>query len=302
MKQHILITGATGMIGKQLTSELLRLGHTVAILTRKPVKIKDVKVFIWNVGKAEIDPECMTGVDTIVHLAGAGIADQKWTKERKKQIIDSRVDSTALLYKTISETNAKVSSFISSSASGFYGDRADEILLESSEPGEGFLAECCILWEHAVDQGKALNLRIVKFRTGFVLAGKGGGLPTLAKPIRLFAGAALGTGKQWVPWIHIDDIVNMYLTAIENNAMEGAFNGCAPFPVTNETLTKAVAKQLNRPVWPINVPEKVLEMILGKMSIVVTTSTNLSAQKILDEGFTFKYTYLDDALTAIYKK
>ena len=301
MKQHILITGATGMIGKQLIAELLQLGHTVSILTRKLVKIKDVKVFLWNVEKGEIDPGCMNGVDTIVHLAGAGIADQKWTKERKKQIIDSRVDSTALLYKTIKETNAAVKSFVSSSASGFYGDRGDEILPEDSDAGDGFLAECCVLWENAVDQGKALNLRVVKLRTGFVLGRKGGGLPTLAKPIRLFVGAALGTGKQWVPWIHIDDIVAMYLDAIENTAIEGAYNGCAPFPVTNETLTKAVAKQLNRPIWPINVPEKVLEMILGKMSVVVTTSTNLSAQKILDGGFKFKYTHLDDALTAIYK-
>ncbi|MEJ7560278.1 MAG: TIGR01777 family oxidoreductase [Pedobacter sp.] len=300
MKQHILITGATGMIGRKLIARLLLQGHQVSILTRKPIKIKDVQVFLWNVENGEIDKTCLEGVDTIVHLAGAGIADQKWTKERKKQIIDSRVESTALIYKTIQEMNAPVKNFISSSASGYYGDRSDEILLESSAPGDGFLAECCILWEEAVDKGKALGLRIVKFRTGFVLGKKGGGLTALARPISLFAGAALGTGKQWVPWIHIDDIVAMYGDAIVDDSYEGAYNGCAPYPVSNEMLTKAVAKKLKRPVWPINVPEKVLEMILGKMSVVVTTSTNLSAQKTLDKGFKFTYVQLEDALDAIY--
>ncbi|MBC7566008.1 MAG: TIGR01777 family protein [Pedobacter sp.] len=300
MKQHILITGATGMIGKKLIAGLLRKGHNLSILTRKPIKIKDVKVFLWNVEKGEIDKSCLMGVQTIVHLAGAGIAEQKWTKERKKQIIDSRVASTELLYKTISETASTVKNFISSSASGYYGDRDDEILLENNAPGEGFLAECCTLWENAVDVGKELNLRIVKFRTGFVLGKSGSGLTSLARPIRLFAGAALGTGKQWVPWIHVDDIAAMYMSAIDDDSYEGAYNGCAPNPVTNEMLTKAVAKKLNRPVWPINVPEKVLEMILGKMSIIVTSSTNLSAQKILDKGFNFNFVHLADALDEIY--
>jgi uncharacterized protein (TIGR01777 family) len=301
MKKHILITGATGMIGKKLIAGLLLRGHKISILTRKPIKIKDVQVFLWNVDKKEIDKSCLTGVDTIVHLAGAGIADQKWTKERKKQIIDSRVESTELLLKTIRETNAPVKNFIASSASGYYGDRADEILSETSAPGDGFLAECCILWEQAVDKGSSLGLRIVKFRTGFVLGKNGGGLTSLARPIKFFAGAALGTGKQWVPWIHINDITSMYISAIENDLYKGAYNGCAPHPVTNEMLTKAVAKKLSRPVWPINVPEKVLEMILGKMSVVVTTSTNLSAQKTLDEGFQFEFVQIEDALNEIYK-
>ena len=301
MKQHILITGATGMIGKKLIAALLLNGHQVSILTRKPVKIKDVQVFLWNVDKSEIDKNCLEGVHTIVHLAGAGIADQKWTRERKKQIIDSRVESTSLLYQTIKETSNQVKNFISSSASGYYGNRGDEILVEESAPGDGFLAECCILWEAAVDKGKEIGLRVVKFRTGFVLGKSGGGLTSLARPIKFFAGAALGTGKQWVPWIHVKDITAMYLNAIEDDTFNGAYNGCAPQPATNETLTKAVAKKLNRPVWPINVPEIVLETILGKMAVVVTTSTNLSAQKVLDAGFKFEFTQLEDALKDIYK-
>ncbi|RYE54776.1 MAG: TIGR01777 family protein [Sphingobacteriales bacterium] len=264
-------------------AELLLRGNKVSILTRKPIKIKDVQVFLWNVDKAEIDKNCLQGVDTIVHLAGAGIADQKWTKERKKQIIDSRVESTALLYKTIKASENGVKNFISSSASGYYGDRGDEILVEE------------------VDKGTEMGIRVVKFRTGFVLGKSGGGLTSLARPIKFFAGAALGTGRQWVPWIHINDITAMYLSAIEDDAFQGAYNGCAPQPATNETLTKAVAKKLSRPVWPINVPEIVLETILGKMAVIVTISTNLSAQKVLDAGFRFEFTQLEDAFEDIYK-
>lgn len=301
MKQRILITGATGMIGRKLVTQLLVKGHTVSILARKPIQIKNVNTFLWDIYKKEIDQSCMDGIDTIIHLAGEGIADKKWTKERKKMIVDSRVMSTELLFETIKKTKSNVQNFISSSATGYYGDRADEILQEESDPGNGFLAKCCILWEQAVDKGNIFDMRIVKIRTGFVLGKGDGGLSALDKPIRFFAGTALGSGKQWVPWIHIDDIVNIYVEAVDNENYEGAFNGCAPFPVTNATLTKAIAKQLHRPVWPINVPEKVLEMILGKMSIIATISTNTSSQKLLDHDFKFKYTHLEDALKQIYK-
>ncbi|RZK77374.1 MAG: TIGR01777 family protein, partial [Pedobacter sp.] len=234
-------------------------------------------------------------------LAGEGIADSKWTKERKQQIIDSRVLSTRLLFKAIKEQKAEVKNFISSSAVGYYGDRKDEILTEDSEPGEGFLAKCCLLWEQAVDQGKKLGLRIVKIRTGFVLANGEGALPVLEKPIRFFVGAALSSGKQWIPWIHLNDIANIYISAVEDETYEGVYNGCAPYPVTNETLTKAIAKKIHRPVWPINVPEKVLEMILGQMSTVTTISNNTTAQKLLNEEFQFEFTHLEDALNDLYK-
>lgn len=301
MKHQILITGATGLIGKKLVRQLLSKGHSLAILSRKPIQIKGVKTFLWDVYKKEIDLACMEGIDTVIHLAGEGIADKKWTKERKQQIIDSRVMSTELLFEAIIETKATVKNFISSSATGYYGDRGDEILDEEALPGEGFLAKSCILWEQAVDKGTVLGLRIVKIRTGFVLARDGGALASLDKPIRMFVGAALGSGKQWIPWVHIDDIVNMYVEAAENETYEGVYNGCAPFPITNKTLTKAIAKQLGRPVWPVNVPEKVLEMILGKMSVITTISNNTSSQKLLSKDFRFKFTDLDEALTSIYK-
>ncbi|MEJ5961528.1 TIGR01777 family oxidoreductase [Pedobacter immunditicola] len=300
MKKHILITGATGMIGKELLKALQKEGHTIAVLSRKRVKIKDVQVYLWDVYRQKIDAGCLDRVDTIVHLAGENVAEKKWTRERKQQIIDSRVLSTQLLYKTIRETPNQVKDFISASAVGYYGDCGEEILTEEKDNGYGFLAECCEKWENAVDKGKDLNLRVVKIRTGFVLKKDEGGLASMDKPVRFFVGAPLGTGQQWVPWIHIKDMVRIYLFAISNPEMQGAYNACAPYPVTNKTLTKAIAHTLNRPVWPIKVPETVLNAILGEMSTVALMSTNTSAQKLLDRGFTFNFTQLDTALKDIY--
>jgi uncharacterized protein (TIGR01777 family) len=300
MKKHILITGATGMVGKDLVKALKKEGYTIAVLSRKRVKIPGVQVHLWDVYRQKIDTACLQGVDTIVHLAGENIATKKWTKERKEQLIDSRVRSTELLYKTIRENPNQVKEIISASAVGYYGDCGDEILTETHENGYGFLAECGEQWEKAVDQGEQLGLRVVKIRTGFILKRDEGGLAAMDKPIRFFTGAPLGSGTQWVPWIHYKDVTNIYKTAIANENMRGAYNACAPFPVTNQTLTHSIAKAINRPVWPIKVPEMVLTTILGEMSAVALMSTNTSAQKLLDAGFTFSYTQLDDALNDIY--
>lgn len=301
MNKQILITGATGMVGKKLIFRLQKAGHQVSILSRTPKKIKDVRVFLWDVSKGSIDKDCLNGIDTIVHLAGENIAGKLWSEKQKKEIINSRVQSTALLYRAIQESKSPVKNFISASAVGYYGDCGDEILTEETPSGFGFMAECCRLWEHSVDAGKVLGLRVVKLRIGIILAKDQGALAALAKPIRFFAGAPLGSGKQWMPWIHVHDIVSLFVSAIENPIMQGAYNACAPFPVTNTTLTKAVAAKLHRPVWPIHVPEKIIRLLLGEMSNVVFISTNTSAEKILETDFKFKYTQLNEALTDIYK-
>ncbi|SDM90662.1 hypothetical protein SAMN05421820_105348 [Pedobacter steynii] len=295
------MTGATGMIGRKLIGALQEKGHTVAVLSRKPVAIENVKVFLWNVYEQEIDPACLEGVNTIIHLAGENVAGKKWSPARKKKLIDSRVLSAKLLYQLIKEQQTDIQAFISASAVGYYGDRGDQILTEESSAGTGFLAECCRQWEAAVDEGAALGLRIVKCRIGFVLARNEGALPALDKPIRFFVGAGLGSGKQWVPWIHVDDVVEAFLSAVENDQWTGPYNICAPFPVSNLNLSKAIAKKLHRPVWPINVPEGVLKLILGEMSSVALISNNTSAQKILDTGFKFKFLQLENALTDIYQ-
>lgn len=300
MAKQILITGATGMVGKQLIPVLQALGYQISILTRKPTEIKNVKVYLWNVTKQTIDQNSLKGIDTIIHLAGEGIGDKKWTEERKKQIIASRVLSAKLLYQTIKETKAPIKTFISASAVGIYGDRREEVLAEKSANGTGFLSECCIKWEAAADEGTALGIRVVKIRIGLILSKNGGALAAMEKPIKYFAGAPLGNGKQWMPWIHLDDIVGIFTKAVADEQMNGAYNACSPIPVTNKLFTKQLALQLHRPVWPINVPKFALHALLGEMSILPLMSNNTTAQKILDAGYLFKYVNIDEALADIY--
>jgi uncharacterized protein (TIGR01777 family) len=298
--QHILITGGSGLIGKGLTELLLAKGYTVSHLSRKPGKDSRIKTFVWNVEQGQIDENCLNGVDAIIHLAGSGIAEKRWTKKRKKDLIDSRTQSIGLIYDLMRRKPNLVKHVISASATGYYSNRGDELLTEDSTAAKDFLGYCCVVWEQAADKGKDLNLRIVKLRTGVVLSKKGGALPPLALPVKLGVGTALGTGKQWIPWIHIKDAVDMYLHVIENTDIQGVYNMVAPNPVTNKQLTKAVAKQLRRPYWLPNVPAFILKMLLGEMSLVVLGSTKVSAKKIENTNFKFEYPELSGALKELY--
>ncbi|TSJ44539.1 TIGR01777 family protein [Mucilaginibacter corticis] len=301
MSKHILLTGGTGLIGGKLTEALLNKGHRVSHLSRTPSTHHGVTTFLWDVDKGQIDEACINGVDTIVHLAGANIADGRWTDARKKEIIESRTKSIALVYKLLkAKPQHTVKAVVSASGISYYGDKGDELLTETSAPGTDFLASCCLQWEHAVNMGESLGLRIVKFRTGVVLDANGGALTTLAKPIKLGFGATLGTGKQWMAWIHETDVIDMYLYGIENEQLTGEYNMVAPNPVTNKQLTKAVAKELHKPLWLPKVPSFALQLLLGEMSTVVLSSQKASAQKIEASGFKFKYPTLMWALKEIY--
>ncbi len=301
MAKNILLAGATGLVGQQLISKLLADGHQVSILARKAFQREGVKVFLWDVYQQTIDNQALNGIDTIINLTGEGIADKPWTTARKQQIIDSRVKSAELIFRAIKETNSNIKSYIAASAVGIYGDREDEVLDEESLQGTGFMADCCIAWEKASDQGIALGIRVVKVRIGIVLSEKGGALASMDKPVNYFVGAGLGSGKQWMPWIHIDDLVNIFVHSVADEKMFDAYNAAAPSPVTNQTFTKTLGKILHRPIWPFNVPKFVLKAILGEMSILPLISTNTSAQKILNTGFQFRYLNLEDALKAIYE-
>ncbi|HTD98726.1 MAG TPA: TIGR01777 family oxidoreductase [Mucilaginibacter sp.] len=298
--KNILITGGSGLIGKALTDELIRRGYKVSHMSRKPVNKPEVKTYLWDIAKNKIDEHCIDGVDIVLHLAGAGIADRRWTAKRKKELIESRTKSIALIYGLIKNRPNKISSVISASATGYYGNRGDELLTEESTPGDNFLAECCIEWEKAVDEGKTLSLRVLKFRTGVVLDKKGGALPQMALPVKFGVGTPFGKGKQWIPWIHWQDVVDMYLYGIEHINLSGVYNMAAPNPVTNKKFTRAIAKQLFRPVWPLRVPSIVFKLLMGEMSIVVLGSTRASAQKIEHDGFVFTYPELAGALKSIY--
>jgi uncharacterized protein (TIGR01777 family) len=298
---HVLITGGTGLIGRPLTQALLNKGYTVSHLSRSPGKNPQVKSHLWDVAKGQIDASCINGVDTIIHLAGAGIADKRWTKKRKKLLIDSRTQSIKLIYGLLGQhPNHQVKRVISASATGYYSNRADEWLTEESSPLQDFLGTCCVKWEKAVDEGLHLNLAITKFRTGVILTTKGGALPPLSLPVKFYVGTALGNGKQYIPWIHIDDAVEMYLQAVNGQLPPDVYNMVAPNPVTNKQLTQAVARQLRKPLWLPNVPAIALKLVLGEMSMVVLGSTRVSAQKIQNAGYHFKYNNIADALKNIY--
>lgn len=302
MAKNILIAGATGLVGEQLIATLLANGHQVSILARKPTKLTNVRVFLWDVYRQTMDSNAFEGIDTIINLTGESIADKPWTKERKRLIMESRVKSAELIFNTIKAINAPIESYISASAVGFYGDRADEVLTEDDLSGTGFLSDCCIQWEKAADQFIALGIRVVKVRIGIVLSEKGGALSAMEKPIKYLAGTALGSGKQWMPWIHLDDLINIFAKAVADTHMFDVYNATAPSPVTNTAFTQMLGKILHRPIWPFKVPAFVLKVILGEMSILPLMSNNTSAQKILNTGFQFKYLDLADALTAIYER
>jgi uncharacterized protein (TIGR01777 family) len=298
--KHILITGGSGLLGLQLTERLLTGGYQVSHLSRSGGKDPRVTTYLWDVDKNEIDGDCINEVDIIIHLAGAGIADKRWTDERKRLLIESRTNSIRMIYGLIKNKPNQVNTVISASATGYYSDRGDELLTENSEPANDFLGTCCFEWEKAVDEGMDLGLRVLKFRTGVVLDKKGGALPQLALPVKLYAGSPLGSGRQWVPWIHHQDVTGMYLHGIENPELNGVYNMAAPNPVTNRQLTVAVAKQLHKPLWLPKVPAFVLKLLLGEMSLVVLGSTKVSAKKITDAGFMFKYPKISEALNEIY--
>lgn len=297
--QHILLTGGTGAIGSRLTQALLESGYRVSHLSRSPGKDPRVQTFLWNVAKGEIDTKCIDGVDTIVHLAGAGIAEKRWTEKRKKELIKSRAKSIRLIYDLLREKPHQVKSVISASAIGYYSDRGDELMTEDSPPSNDFLARCCMEWELAVDKGKDLGLRVAKLRTGVVLEEEGA-LAAMDKPVRLGLGSPVGSGKQWVPWIHIEDVVGIYMLAIGNPEFEGVYNMVAPYPVTNKQLTQTIARLLHKPLWLPNVPAWALKLALGEMSTIVLGSTKVSAQKIQAAGYRFKFPQLENALKNIY--
>ncbi|MBE9584877.1 TIGR01777 family protein [Mucilaginibacter sp. JRF] len=297
--KKILLTGGSGGLGRQLTDLLLSKGYTVNVLSRGEGKDKRVQTFKWDVSKGIIDDVCIDGVDTIIHLAGAGIADERWTDERKKVVIESRTKSIELLYDLLKRKLHQVKAVVSASGTGYYSDRGDELLTEENPPANDFLGHCCVLWEQEVDEGKQLGLRVAKFRTGVVLDKHAGALPRLSAPIKFGFGAALGSGKQWIPWIHWQDVAGIYLYGIEQE-LEGVYNMVAPNPVTNKQLTKHVAQHLRRPLWLPNVPAFALNLALGEMSTLVLGSTKVAADKIEQAGYIFKFNSIDKALTDIY--
>ncbi|MEN7547443.1 TIGR01777 family oxidoreductase [Rapidithrix thailandica] len=301
MKQNVLITGGTGLVGTYLTRLLLKKGFRVSHLSRSRHKHQDIEYYLWNIGDQFIEEGAIEDADYIIHLAGASIGEKRWTPARKQELRDSRVLSTKLLAQRLTTASHKVKAFIAASAIGIYGDTGNQWATEESKPGSGFLANLCKEWESKIDLIADLGIRTVKIRSGIVLSKKGGVLEQMALPVKLFAGTPLGNGKQYFPWIHIEDISQMFLYAIENESLVGPFNGVAPNPVTNTQFTKALGKILCRPVWPIGVPPFVLNIALGEMASTALESSRISAKKIQEAGFHFSFKTAQEALKDLFK-
>lgn len=295
--KNILITGASGLLGTELTRILLEQGRTVAHLGRSRSKDSKIKSFVWDVRKNQIDSQALTNADTIIHLAGASVGEGRWTPERKKEILDSRVDSTRLLLETLKKSDHQVRTFISASAIGYYGfDDEEKVYREDDSAGQDFLAEVTRQWEEEVDKISSPGIRVVKMRIGIVFSEKGGALKQMATPVKFFVGSPLGSGRQPVSWIHIDDTCGIIVKAIDDEKMTGPYNVVAPSPSDNRTITKSIARALHRPLIAPSVPGFALKLILGQMAEIVLTGSKVSAEKILKAGYQFKFTDLDKAV------
>lgn len=286
----ILITGGTGLVGKRLTQMLIDKNHEVVILSRNP---KEKNEFKWNISSNYIDEKALKNIDYIIHLAGAGIADKRWSDKRKQLIVDSRVQTAHLLFNKISELNINLKGFISASGIGYYGAiTSDKIFEETDQSGNDFLADVCKKWEQAAHQFSSKNINVTILRTGIVLSKKGGALEKMKTPII----SPLGSGKQYLPWIHIDDLCLIYLKAIEDNLV-GIFNAVAPEHQTSKSFSKAFAKSIKRPFLPIAVPGFLLKLVLGKMAIILLEGSKISAKKIEKNNYSFRFSKLQKALS-----
>lgn len=294
--QNILITGGSGLIGQRITDLLEKKGYQIAWLSRAVQP--DRKSFLWNIERQEIDLEAIEWADAIIHLAGAGVAEKRWTPERKKLILESRTQSTRLLFSALEKAEKRPNTFISSSAVGYYGfDTGTLMVDENSPPGSDFLAEVVKAWENEVKKIESLEIRTVMLRTGIVLDARGGALNEMLKPP---VAAPLGSGDQWMSWIHIEDLARMFLFALEKTTLQGVYNAVAPNPATNQQLTQEAAYAKGKTYLGIGVPGFVLKLVLGEMAAMVLGGNRVSCQKIQKAGFQFEFFELSAALKEIF--
>ena len=299
---RILITGATGLIGSEIVKQCRLNNIAVNYLTTSKSKLskaENYKGFYWDPSKNEIDVSCLKDVQAIIHLVGASIS-KRWTEAYKKTILLSRVQTSQLIFNTLQNNPNQVTQIVSASAIGIYPNSLTNYYTEDSkEVSTSFLGQVVEQWEQAVDAFSSLDIMVSKVRIGLVLSAKGGALPEMAKPIKFGVGAAFGSGKQWQSWIHISDLANLFLHVLEHK-LEGIYNGVAPNPETNTYLTKAIAKQLKRPLLLPNIPEFAMKLILGDMHILLFESQRVSSQKVEETGFNFTHYNLQSALQEEY--
>lgn len=298
----VCITGGTGFIGTALSKHLSAKGHAIIILSRSANKKSDSSVTYmhWDPEAGTIDSNAIAKSDYIIHLAGAGVADKRWTKKRKEEIRNSRINGSALLVKALKETDNHVQAVISASGIGWYGPDKEKAFVETDPAYTDFLGSTCSDWENSIEPVIQLGKRLVKLRTGIALSNDGGALAEFKKPLRFGLASVLGTGNQVVSWIHLTDLIRLYEYAMENNQLSGVFNAVSPEPITNKTLILSLAEKIRgRAFITMPVPSAVLKLVLGEMSIEVLKSATVSAAKIRSTGFQFLYPSLKAALNEL---
>jgi uncharacterized protein len=300
--ETVIITGGTGLIGTALTKLLVSKGYNVIIMSRrKHASIGNVSYAFWDLENSYIDPAAVKRADHIIHLAGAGVADKRWTEKRKKEIADSRINGCELIVKALTEIDNKVQTVVSASAMGWYGPdkKGGRPFVETDPPFDDFLGSTCKLWEASMQPVTGLGKRLVCLRTAIVFSRKGGAFKEFLKPFKAGIAAILGSGRQVVTWIHIDDLCRMYLAAVEDHQLHGAYNAAAPEIITNKQLLLKIGKTRKRPYIPVHVPEFVLKLVLGEMSIEVLKSATMDDSKIRKTGFNFIFPTTDAALNEL---
>jgi len=298
--KKIIITGATGLIGRKLSQKLTEAGHQIIVFSRnassaKNILKKDYTYIDWDYRNSDKWIESISTADVIVHLAGINLFAKRWNKKFKEEILASRKETTKALVDAVKLSQAKPEVFVSASAVGYYGDCGDKLLDENSPAGNDFLAEVCKVWEAEAAEVEQAGVRRVSVRTGIVLSKEDGALKRMLLPFRLFVGGPLGNGKQWFPWIHIDDIVGIYFHAIENQNLNGAVNAASPNICTMKEFAKTLGKVLHRPsLFPV--PELALKIAIGEAGKVVLMSQRVKVNKLLESGYKFKFENLEEAL------
>lgn len=293
--KNILITGGSGMIGTRLTTFLLGKGHNISHLSRSPGRAA-VRTFKWDPERSYMDDQALQDADTIIHLAGAGIADKRWSAQRKQEILLSRTESSRLIAEALVRIPNRVKTLISASGISYYGLAENtRSFIESDPPGDDFMAKVSDAWEKEVDAARD-RVRVVKIRTGVVLNKDGIAMKKLTMPIKFFVGAPLGSGKQCVNWIHIDDVCRIYVKAVEDATMQGAYNAVAPNPVTNAELTRELARALKRPLFLPPIPGFMVRLIAGEVADVVLKGGSISSLKVEQAGFEFRFKTVRSAL------
>jgi uncharacterized protein (TIGR01777 family) len=298
MKKNVLITGGSGFVGKELTQVLIDSGYTVSILSRsKRANTADIFYYTWDIQNQHIEEEAVLKADYVIHLAGANIAEKRWTEKRKDLVINSRKQSAELILSVVKKHNKKLEAFVSASGIGIYGAvNGEAICTENSRPANDFLGTVCQMWEAAADQFAQLGIRTVKVRTGLVLGKNDGFLNKLTPIFKLRLGSAIGSGKQYMPWIYVDDLCAIYLEAIKNPNMNGAYNAAINDNTTNDIFSKTLAKVYGYKIWLPDVPSFLLNLVLGEMAKLVLTGRRVSSDKIEKMGFNFKYKNLEETI------